>query len=328
MKKIFPLFVALWIGCTSYGQFMLRDIGDTLGPYTVINFEEPTPYITILPVPGNLWQIGAPHNKPFFGAAYSLPNAIITDTTNPYPASNSSSFELIVGAFNTLGYGYQIFIDFRHKFDTDTLKDGGNMTVSWDNGQTWVNIIDDSTHYEINPHIAGWSPFGNTNLYDHSSFLYNGDYGFSGNSGGWIHSCMAWYYIPVKSMNQFPGDTMRIRFNFISDDIQHNREGWMVDEIRLFGMDLGSGIKDYMKGSAHSYIIPNPVKTAATITLDRPYSDVKFELYDSRGALMMAGNPGKCHEFRFDRGSLPPGFYYLKLLLDGRITDSHKVILN
>jgi len=39
----------------------------------------------------NVWQIGKPQ-KSIFKSAYSIPNAIVTDTINPYPINDTSSF--------------------------------------------------------------------------------------------------------------------------------------------------------------------------------------------------------------------------------------------
>jgi hypothetical protein len=233
-----------------------------------------------------------------------------------------------VGDFNTQWWYFtRIFIDFRHKYDTDTLSDGGYITVSWDNGLTWMNIVDDTANnYMVTPHRP-WYYYGNTNLYDTISTLYNGEHGFSGNSGGWVHSYMAWYDTPSKKRAEYPSDTMRLRFNFISDGIQQNHEGWMIDEIRLFAIDLGTGIREYMEGRFHSYFFPNPVTTTAIFTMDKTYHDVHYELMDSRGLLISKGDRGTCYEFTFERTGIPPGMYFMRLFLDNRFTDNHKIII-
>jgi hypothetical protein len=310
------------------GQFIpYKYPGDTLGIYTNITFEEPTPYITILPLPQNLWQIGAPH-KVFFDSAYTPPNAIITDTISNYPKNNLSTFELIAGQFNALYYPFEIFIDFRHKYDSDTLSDGGFITVSWDNGLSWMNIINDTTHYfEITPK-TNWGIVGNTNLYNSESLLNNGEPGFSGHSGSWIHTSMAWYNLPVYKHPEWGGpDTMRLRFNFTSDNVEQNREGWMIDQIRLFAIDLGSGIQEYLAGKTHSWFYPNPVTSSATFTLNRTYRNVHYEITDSKGILVSKSDRGNCDEFIFERGILPPGIYFMRLLLDKQITDIHRIII-
>jgi hypothetical protein len=303
-----------------------KNVGDTIHPISVISFDEPTSWITILPLQNNIWQIGAPH-KTFFNSAYTLPDAIVTDTINDYPLNNFSSFELIVGLFNVPEYANDLFIDFRHKYDSDTGQDGGYITVSWDNGTTWMNIIDDNlAPYEITPHNPNYG-FGNNNLYDYWSFLANGQQGFTGYSGNWIHSCMAWYDLVVKkTANNIP-DTVRLRFNFISDNIPHNREGWMIDQIRLFSIDLGMGIPEYLQGKSHSWFYPNPLTKTATFTMNKTYLDVHYELMDTRGVLISTGDRGTCDQFTFERSDLRPGIYFMRLFLGDQIVDIHRIVI-
>jgi hypothetical protein len=304
-------------------------VGDTLGPWSVITFDEPTPYISINPSSQNLWQIGAPQ-KQFFNQAYSAPNAMVTDTLNNYGVNNLSSFDLCIGDFNTNGlYNYDLFIDFRHKFDTDTLRDGGFISVSWDHRQTWMNIIDDTISklsYYISPAQHGYW-FGNTNLYGAGDTLFNGEHGFSGKSNGWVHSCMAWYDIPCKGPDYSPSDTMYLRFNFISDTIPNSREGWMIDDIRIFSIDLGSGIRDFLAGTKRAWLAPNPVKTSTIVTFDRAYSSVDYLLTDLSGRVLLQGKPGKCNEFSVSRAGLSPGIYLLKISMDQNLTETHRIVV-
>ena len=332
MKKLILILAFLGIGLIAFPQVPVNDSpGDTIDIWTVINFEELSPYIHINPSAQNIWQVGEPQ-KTFFNSAYSVPNAIITDTTGFYPVNNQSSFDLYVGEFNMGGtwgwnYPYDIFIDFRHKFDSDTLMDGGYLTVSWDKGLTWMNVINDSVY--IGEHPAWWLPFGgNSNLYSSENMLFNGEPGFSGRSDGWVHSCLAWFVWPVKNALDFPPDTMIIRFNFVSDGNHHDREGWMIDQIRLFSLDLGSGIQGNQAGRKRSQIAPNPVKSSAIVKFDKTYENVEYSLLDLTGRICAAGEPGKCSHFTFDRGNISPGIYILKLFIDHQYTETHPVIIS
>jgi len=291
-------------------------IGDTLGPWTVINFEEISPYIIFHSSEDDSWEVGPPQ-KTIFNAAYSPPNAIVTSLSGYYSVNNHSWFDLIVGDFNTnYGYYFDLFIDFRHRIDSDTLLDGGYVTVSWNKGQSWQNILDDT----ISPHYYSATPsshfgwYGNTNLYDATNLLCNGEHGFSGKSNGWIHSCMAWYSLPVKDPGSFPADTMILRFNFISDNIQNNREGWMIDDIRIFSIDLGGGIKDSPFGSPPLRITPNPFSETARVELGKTSDRVTYTLLDLSGRLVSHGEPGTCNGFDLLRGDLERGVYLLKVI--------------
>jgi hypothetical protein len=333
MKRYLLIFVFLGTGLIALPQVQGSDYpGDTIEIWTVINFEESSPFIHINPSSQNIWQIGEPQ-KAYFNSAYSVPNAMVTDTTNFYPANNVSSFDLYVGQFNMGGlsgwwYPYDIFIDFRHKFDTDTLMDGGYITVSWDKGLTWMNIINDSVYPEEHPNWM-YLPFGgNPNLYSPDNVLFNGEPGFSGKSDGWVHTCLAWWVWPVKTALDFPPDTMIIRFNFISDNVPNNKEGWMIDHIRIFSIDLGSGFRENQAERKRSYIAPNPLRSKASVTFDKTYENVEYSLLDVTGRICAVGKPGKCSQFNLNRGNISPGIYLLKVITDHQFTETHRIIIS
>src|SRR5690348_2572222 len=62
----------------------------------------------------NLWQVGKP-SKIVFNSAYSIPSAIVTDTINPYPPNNISSFTICEPLIH-----YNLYhLSFTHKYNTD-----------------------------------------------------------------------------------------------------------------------------------------------------------------------------------------------------------------
>jgi hypothetical protein len=302
--------------------------GDTLEIWTFISFEEPSEDLFIDPSPDNLWQIGIPQ-KSYFNQAYTVPNAIVTDTINWYPVRNKSFFDVYFNYTNThWGYSRSLFLDFQHKFDTDTLKDGGYISVSWDMGLTWTNIIDDSLSnllWYVSPASPGMG-YGNINVYVNSDTLFNGEHGYSGKSNGWVKTSLAWYNLAVKGRLDFPPDTMILRFNFISDNDNHDKEGWMIDEIRLILIDLGSGFQDFIDGQNKAFISPNPIKSAATITLDKNYDRVDFELMDFSGRTIQEGSCKQCSSFTLQRGHINPGMYLLNIIPGKSPAETHKLV--
>jgi len=54
-----------------------------------ISFEAGQHLITIDTQANNIWQVGKPA-KSQFNSAYSIPNAIVTDTLHPYPSNITS----------------------------------------------------------------------------------------------------------------------------------------------------------------------------------------------------------------------------------------------
>jgi hypothetical protein len=319
MKTFYLFSILAFLSLTGSSQDLSpRTIGDTLGPWTTITFEEPSEFIQILPTPGNIWQIGEPQ-KTFFNSAYTVPNAIITGTTGFYPVNNLSSFTLLISQENSnYQYPMNLFIDFRHKFDTDTLKDGGFISVSWDLGQTWNNILDDSLSgwWFVSPFRPETFVFGNTNLYSKTDTLCNGEHGFSGKSNGWVHSCVAWYDLPVTDSDNWPPDTMLLRFNFVSDGNQNDREGWMIDQIRIFSLDLGSGTGDEQAG-IKAKISPNPVLSDAFVTLDKVYDRVDYTIYDLSGKTLLNGTVENSNQFPILNRNFNPGIYMIKIKAGG-----------
>ena len=175
MKKNLILLCMILVNIKSYTQWY-----ETEYTWDLISFDSTYQYLQVDTSKQNVWQIGTP-NKVYFDSAYSKERGIITDSTNFYPINNYSYFDLLIGEFNYhYYYPYVIFIEFKHKFDTDSLHDGGYLTISYDNGKTWTNIIEDQMSWCSNPQME------NENLYSESDVLFNGEMGFSGHSNGWI----------------------------------------------------------------------------------------------------------------------------------------------
>ncbi|MCD6113381.1 MAG: T9SS type A sorting domain-containing protein [Bacteroidales bacterium] len=308
------LILLLTISLTSIQSFAQHwtEVWDT------ITFEKPYEYLVIDTSSQNIWQIGEP-NKTFFDSAYSINNAIVTDTLNYYPINNYSYFDLKIGAFNYNGYyPDDIFIEIKHKIDTDTLRDGGFITVSYDQGLTWMNIINDTVYGQATP---SWD---NLNLYNNYDTLYNGEFGFSGHSNDWITTMFSWHDIMLKNNMDDIGDTMIVRFNFISDNIENNKEGWMIDNIKLYSTDLGFGINDIK--SLKFMITPNPMNKTAIIELNR-YNRIEFSIFNIQGQLVRQKNYFNNQSIIINRGKLNSGIYFIKIRTNENLVGIRKLIL-
>ncbi len=315
MKNFILLLTISFISLPSFAQYT-KFVWDT------ITFEEPYEYLKIDTSSRNIWQIGEP-NKIFFDSAFSTNNAIVTDTLNNYPVNNYSFFDLYIGLYNNPWYYFSNFIEIKHKFDTDTLKDGGYITVSYDNGQTWMNIIHDTSYtFGVPPNQENWFL---EKLYSDTDTLFNGEYGFSGNSNGWITTKFSWFDIPssVKSLHSL-GDTMIIRFNFISDNFETNNEGWMIDNIKLYSVDLGGGV-DEIKPLEFS-IYPNPMNQTTTIKLNN-YSKIELSILDIQGQIVSKTKYFNNQSIRINRGKLNSGIYFVKIRKDKNLVGIKKLIV-
>lgn len=187
----------------------------------------------------NNWVIGST-TKPFFGQANSLPNAIMTDSLNPYSSNNFSFFDLTFNAWDNSGFPMNMYIQFDHKFETDTLVDGGFITVSYDSGQTWMNVINDSSCIAC---YNNWPYINSQNLYTNNDTLMNGNFGFSGTSN-WKTTSMQWIWMMLVNKWQSL-DRLVVRFNFISDSNQTNKDGWIIDNILIGTIDIGGSVEEH-----------------------------------------------------------------------------------
>ncbi len=152
-----------------------------------------------------------------------------------------------------------------------------------------MNILDDTIaqqYFCVTPLQPQPSAWGNTNLYQENQTLFNGEHGFSGKSDGWVHSCMSWYNLPVRNpFSALNYDTLIFRFNFISDNIPSSREGWMIDQIRLFSIDIGGGIRELMPGTQRALLPENPAIKDALVTLNKIYQMSIFSFITHRKCL-------------------------------------------
>lgn len=235
----------------------------------------------------NLWQIGKPQ-KTYFNSSYSFPNAIMTDTINSYSINNISEFTIKTPTY--MGGWGGIVMDFKHKYDTDSLIDGGTILVSED-GSTWTNLI---TSAGLFPFWTGFDFYPSTD-----TITSLNDLGFSGRSDGWQHASCFWNYPPA--------DTLWLKFRFTSDGIQTNKEGWMVDTI-TFQYNLGIGIKELSTKTSYR-IAPNPFKYYTIITLDNVVTNATFNLYNSKGQRIRQLNNISGKQINVERGTLATGIY-------------------
>src|SRR6266478_1466792 len=113
MKRYITFLFLTLLTQLSYGQWWKP---------LVFNFDKPEPVYIDTTLSGNIWQIGRPQ-KVFFDSAFTRPNAIVTDTINYYPKNNVSEFILKTPTFLLCCGG--VIMRFFHKYDTDTLADGG-----------------------------------------------------------------------------------------------------------------------------------------------------------------------------------------------------------
>ena len=189
------------------------------------DFTTPCTYIEIPNTASNLWQ-RANSQKSILTHTGEV---MITDSTHFYPTANGSSFEIHWPAWDQ--YPLSFIMRFHHSMNSDSLTDGGMIEVSRDHGTTWTNVLEDQTNML----------FLSQDLYGLTDTLFTGEKGFSGTFID-RYTQIEWIWMfPIKDM---PEDTMYYRFRFISDTIDHAKEGWMISDITFSFADLGTGIRE------------------------------------------------------------------------------------
>jgi Secretion system C-terminal sorting domain len=235
MKKAFML-VCLIVSSTVQAQW---------SPGNLISFDPGDPLNVLVRIDTmhyhhNVWQIGAPH-KTLFASAYSFPNAIVTDTLNPYPANDTSMFTLTSPANFFIGFAN---FEFFYQLDIDS-ETTAVVELSLDTGHTWMNLSDTlpagfsrySTVPDFRTSTTGWSVFSISQSYP--------------------------YVLPVHT------DSMRFRFKFISGPYFSHKDGWIIDSISIFY--IPEGISATPNPNLFS-ICPNPSKGDIYIHANKKYT--------------------------------------------------------
>lgn len=272
-----------------------------------VNFETQSPWVQTDTTTGNIWQVGKP-NKLIFDSAYSAPNAIVTDTLLSYPVNNTSRF--------TLGfqlYGGQPYIEFKHRFDTDSLKDGGFVEISNDSGNTWTLLSDTTFLGGTSPYFFHWTYGLETyNFYGVDDSLKNAAMGFSGKSNQWITSTIRFPCYAIKK----PYELM-LRFTFVSDSVNNPRDGWIIDDIFIYNQGVCSDLAENQLKIIDAYPNPFSHKTRIDLGPENYLHNGSYSLYDVGGNEILSKSSLVGHSFDIEKGNLPKGIYSLLVLENG-----------
>jgi len=274
MKKI-----SLFLSCIitfSYSSF---------GQFVYIDFEDPNAFYSLFidtnSNPNNTWQIGQP-DKPLFNGAHSPTHVIVTDSLTPYPINDTSSF-IITLKRGWEGYNSLLLLDFYFKMDSDTLTDVGMIEFSTDMGTTWNDVmtLDSSCIIWLEPKPA-----------------------LTGSIVNWTH-----FSVDLRGITGQYGlsDTLLYKFTFISDNIQTNKEGWMIDDLSL--EDLWTGLVETGNDNLIS-IHPNPVSNYLVVEGKNNDDDKIIEIMDFSGKTVSSYQ--NFNGETIDVGSLRNGLYLLK----------------
>lgn len=340
MNKIYRIPLLICMLSFSVSVFAQYDpLADT------ISFETDNESININNTPGNIWQRGIPQ-KTLFNASFDGLRAMVTDTAAPYTSNNTSSFTFVMkDAFTEECY---TSFSFWHRYDMDTLQDYGMLEASYDGGDSWIEMRDTVLYN------WGFSQF----WWDNDFHLATSQFSphklrITGTSDGWVQSTYNWiWYLAVKESDTIiiNPESLMIRFTFISDSIDDQREGWMIDQLitRMPAWYDCTGVKDLEAESTCS-VYPNPVHDRATVRIAGKIAGVTLPggnttvgtisgitTGNTNGVTLILSNAYgsvvyeqlNIHESEIPLyfNDLPAGLYVLQIIDKGRIIASKKLI--
>ncbi len=255
----------------------------------------------------NIWQIGKP-KKALFDSAATVPNALVTDTSNFYPPNNISvaGFSVYKGPF----FPGILAIQWKQKLDMNHKLDGGIIEFSLDSGTTWSNAFN-------NPYVYNFYGYDLKNV----DTLANGKVAFSGTDSTWRD---IWLCYDQSWLSQ--SDSLMVRFTFISDSVNNNKEGWIIDNLTVHP----TFVHTISEVKQEEYLVASPNPTSGKIQilaqkLDQFHLFEKMELYNSDGRLVQefGQSPTK---FDLDISSHANGVYYLKVYSNVQ-TETLRIVL-
>ena len=248
--------------------------------------------------PLNCWQVGSPH-KTVFTSAYSFPNAIVTDTVNPYLPNDTSVFiiENIASGGGFEGVHTAVISGY-YNSDTDSLKDYATIEFSPDKGSTWIDLLNDSVLIDTLNHEYWYYQFNDKPI-------------LTGNSGGWKY-----FWINIARLGHFygitDGDTILYRITFISDSIQSNKDGLMFDDLTF--VDYYEGVNEQGYAPFESNCFPNPAQDHVTISYAiNARTAFELKVFDISGQVVKERNTSS-NQVLLPVQNLQNGLYFYKLV--------------
>ena len=172
-------------------------------------------------------------------------------------------------------------------------------------------------------------------MWDNDYHISNNSYSIhplitTGKSDGWILSKFNWnWYITVKSDTiTYPIDSLMIRFTFISDSIDSDKEGWMIDDIvtSTAGSELCTGVEDHSV-EKKIFVYPNPFSSQTTIKTNFRLNNSQIAVYNSFGYLVYQIKEVSGQIITLPRNGLSPGLYFIMIWEKNKLLATRKVLI-
>lgn len=265
-------------------------------------------FVEIDPDTANVWHIGQPQ-KTIFDSAATVPNAILTDTINPYPKNNVSSFTFKIQP-EYFEWGI-LALQWKQKLAMEAGMDGGIIEFSLDDGFTWQNVFN-------NPYVYNFYGFDLQN----QDTLANGEFAFSGTDESWKD---IWLCFDVSFLYIY--DSIPFRYTFISDSSDTGQEGWMIDNL-MAHITIIHTVNEKPQNEFFSVYptVTSGLVNIQTVKLDEFHVIEELRVISINGEVVEKMGPVPT-KFYLDISKHPEGLYYL-LIKTNIQTGVFPVILN
>lgn len=266
----------------------------------------------------NTWVKGFPQ-KSFFGDAHTFPNAIMTDSVNPYPINNNDFIQFDIPIVDEIFWS-NVYVEFWHKFQFDTLNDGGYFMVSFDESPYYSK--EQIEYGDLPENYLQWIDFCGT-YYEYGDLFADSINGFTGAITDWSYTRILFVFnTPVKigdislRSSDYATDTIHLRFYILSDSIEGGEAGWILDDFLYGTSDLGGNIhQSELNLQIKTY--PNPVSNEVNILIQGLVkTKINIDLHDINGRKVKSFDNIFTDEggyTKLDITDIPSGIWIIKI---------------
>ncbi len=272
-----------------------------------------------------------PENREFLSVDYTVETITGFDNVavhSPHPYQNSGVAGVSLNFATMLKYPVIINGTNSLQFDEIVLVEpGGDGTVygdadfwdyvivegSKDNGGNWLPLVDG---YDSREHSV-WLDAYNQNISGNNSTT-------EGNKDLFITRTINL----TENGNFSAGDTILVRFRLFSDQLARGW-GWAIDNIRI--QIPVSNQPTFSNANAGVYVYPNPFTEEINISVlsANKYEKISAHVYNSYGQLVKSipnSKTSQVYSQKIDLNNLPSGIYFVKVIGNGKIINTKKLI--
>ncbi len=277
------------------GSFQIVHTIDFETPDTMIMFDHQS-----------LWQVGTPQ-KNIFTEAWSVPNALLTDTISSYPVSTQTSFQFGFAIYDYVNF----FISFNQRVDVAA---GDSCLVEFSgDGFEWFSYSCMKKEYDS---IYGWQDGLTYYITDLNTQLSHVPYSgknpvFTDTTIGWEQHSFWFLYVMITKENTIFNDSLFVRFRFVSDQFPDNRDGWMLDNFYIGIWMPGDDALNDGRIIQSVLLYPNPSDGLICFEENRFVNPVSVSVFDLKGENVHSES---VVNNRLNLKHLPEGLYMLYFL--------------